>query len=125
MASSQPKSKTCSPDAGLEKARTKASIRARMIARTASKRAEQFGLVEAIREAEVEEIVWVTESGACEFCRALEGTVVKTGNAFVRMNRIVHGDDGGELKNEYDTLRFPPLHPNCRCSVQPFVRRRR
>ena len=68
---------------------------------------------------------FVTEDDAtCEFCRTLDGAVVKCGDEFVHAGATVEGDEGGAFTTTTEA-RHPPLHPRCRCALLPVVVQRR
>jgi HK97 family phage portal protein len=62
---------------------------------------------------------------ACEFCLAADK---QYGNAVVELDRplypkgsAIRGTDGGTLKLDFkDTI--VPIHPNCRCDIEPVLR---
>lgn len=64
---------------------------------------------------------WYTNPGACEYCRAMDGKTVALGKSFIEIGDSVAGDEGGEYAVAYDTVLFPPLHPNCRCTIIPVI----
>lgn len=64
---------------------------------------------------------WYTNPGACQFCVAMNGKIVKLGGAFFDIGEKVTGEDGSEYEITYDTILYPPLHPNCRCTIIPVI----
>ena len=60
---------------------------------------------------------WVTNSGACPFCRKLNGKVVGISEYFVQGGGSVDGDDGDEPMLVRRNTRHPPLHGACSCVV--------
>lgn len=60
-------------------------------------------------------LLWVAERNACLHCLAYSGRVVAVGSEFPR--NLTFGDKPLE---PYGTLLYPPLHPNCRCHVEPY-----
>lgn len=64
---------------------------------------------------------WLAQPGACEFCRALNGTIVNLDASFVPDGSSVTGKEGGTYTNTYGDVRFPGLHPNDRCALIPVI----
>lgn len=61
---------------------------------------------------------WKTTSGdPCEFCLALEGTVVESGESFVETGKSIDGADGGSFTNNWEDVEDGNLHPHCQCTV--------
>jgi len=58
--------------------------------------------------------VWVAETNACVHCLAYSGRVAKPGKSFPG------GLTYGAKSYHPDPLPHPPLHPNCRCTVEPL-----
>jgi len=62
----------------------------------------------------------------CEFCeaasKAFSKNAVGLGESFYAKGSVLVGADGGEMKLDYEDIQGPPLHPNCRCSLQPRLR---
>lgn len=59
--------------------------------------------------------VWVAETNACVRCLAYSGRVAKPGGTFpggLTYGRPKYADNG--------PLPHPPLHPHCRCTVEPL-----
>ncbi len=97
--------------------------RATMIARSETIRASNFGAEESmVQSGVVEGKEWLTafDDRTCPFCEEMDGKVMDLGSSFL--------DEGasftvGEqtLNNNYTDVGFPPLHPNCRCTIIPVV----
>ncbi len=66
---------------------------------------------------------WITaqDERLCEFCAAMDGTVVEVGENFLDEEDDFEGDDGGEMTVSYEDVNGPPLHPNCRCCLVPVI----
>lgn len=64
---------------------------------------------------------WYTNPGACEFCNAMNGKTVALGYSFFEVGQTVAGEEGGEYAVTYDTVFYPPLHANCRCTIIPVI----
>lgn len=58
--------------------------------------------------------VWVAETNACVDCLAYSGRVAAVGKTFPA------GLSYGKRPRNTEQLRTPPLHPNCRCIVEPL-----
>lgn len=59
------------------------------------------------------DIVWIAERDACVDCAAYSGTVISSSEQFPG------GLTFGDKTYFTDPLDGPPLHPNCRCHVEP------
>lgn len=84
--------------------------RALMIARTETIRATNFASEQAYKESEVVvEKEWLAEldERTDDECARLDGKVVSV---------------GGKFKTEEGNLPYPPIHPNCRCTIIPVVK---
>lgn len=58
--------------------------------------------------------VWVAETNACVECLAYSGVTAEPGDAFPG------GLTYGRRARSAEPVAFPPLHPNCRCFVEPL-----
>lgn len=95
--------------------------RAEMIARTELTRTSTWSNEEIYRQVGITKKEWLTNPGACEFCIPMNGKIVEITSTFIPKNRLVDGQDGGEMKTTYESIMRPPLHPNCRCDILPVV----
>lgn len=96
------------------------SVRSERIARTETLAASNEGALAAYRQSPlVKKMEWSAEADACEFCLALDGTVVGLEEEFLPYGSDFQGLDGGNLKIDYSSITHPPLHPNCRCAILP------
>lgn len=98
--------------------------RALMIARTEAQRASRKAEVEAWKATGiVEGKVWLLAPDPCEFCEAasdaFSANQIGLEDSFYQKGSVLTGADGGELALDYEDIEGPPLHPNCRCSLQP------
>ena len=57
-------------------------------------------------------VIWIPERDACLDCLAYAGWSVPAGESFP--SGLTFGDKPGGQEG----MRYPPLHPNCRCQVQ-------
>jgi hypothetical protein len=100
--------------------------RATMIARTEAARAaataetdawKSTGLVSGKR--------WLLAPDPCEFCEAVAKRFTEKGvgleDSFYAKGDTLTGADGGKMKLDYEEISAPPLHPNCRCAMQPTL----
>jgi len=98
--------------------------RATMIARTEAARAaveaeqdawKSTGIVDGKR--------WLLAPDPCEFCEAVAKRFGSDGvgldDSFYPKGATLSGADGGKMKLDYSSIDGPPLHPNCRCALQP------
>lgn len=69
-------------------------------------------------------VVWVAEFDACLHCLAYSGEVAQPGRPFP-LNLTFYRDPSGEAKPLKHppgrVLWGPPLHPNCRCSLELYL----
>lgn len=89
--------------------------------RTAINGARNQGLLEAVNEAGVPR-VWVAEADACLHCLAYSGEVAQPYRPYPS-GLTFYIDPNGDPK-PLKTVGFvwgPPLHPNCRCSQEPYL----
>ena len=98
--------------------------RAITIARTEAQRATRKAESEAWKSTGlVEGKTWLLAPDPCEFCEAAAAEFgqksVGVNEPFFKQGAILTGADGGELALDYEAIDGPPLHPNCRCSMQP------
>jgi HK97 family phage portal protein len=98
--------------------------RAITIARTEAQRATRKAESEAWKSTGlVEGKTWLLAPDPCEFCEAAAAAFgqksVGINDPFFKQGAILTGADGGELALDYEDIDGPPLHPNCRCSMQP------
>lgn len=98
--------------------------RAVTIARTEASRASRSAEVEAWKSTGL--VVgkrWSLAPDPCEFCEAMSAqfseNAVGIEQAFLGRGAVLTGADGGMMEIDYEAIDGPPLHPNCRCSLQP------
>jgi len=58
--------------------------------------------------------VWVAETNACVTCLAYSGVIAKPGKSFPA------GLTYGKRSTMTEPSKYPPAHPNCRCTVEPL-----
>jgi len=98
--------------------------RARTVARTEAMRAARTAEVEAwTSTGMVTGKTWLLAPDPCEFCEAASKSfgekAIGLGDAFYTKGEVLTGADGNEMVLDYENVDGPPLHPNCRCSMQP------
>ncbi|NBV60496.1 MAG: phage portal protein [Rhodobacteraceae bacterium] len=98
--------------------------RALTIARTEAQRASRRAEVEAWKASGVVTgKTWLLAPDPCEFCEAASDAFSKNAvgidDSFYAQGSEIQGKDGGTMVADYESIDGPPLHPNCRCSLQP------
>lgn len=99
--------------------------RAERIARSEVVRASNFAATEAYDQSGVvDKLQWLTteDEHTCQWCEPMDGREVSLGGSFFDKGDTFRGLDGGTLNLNYESVDFPPLHPNCRCTVVPIVK---
>ncbi len=97
-------------------------IRAEMIARSETIRSSNAGLVEGFRQSGISEIEWFAalDERLCPFCSEMHGKQIAIGEAWFAAGSVMQvGDE--VLMMDYGDVMWPPLHPNCRCVMQPVI----
>ena len=108
-------------DGDAERATTR---RALTIARTEAQRASRRAEVEAWKASGVVTgKTWLLAPDPCEFCEAASDAFSKNAvgleESFYGEGSEIIGKDGGIMVADYEAIDGPPLHPNCRCALQP------
>jgi hypothetical protein len=93
--------------------------RAERIARTESLKASSQAAELAYKQSGYSKVRWFTNPGACEFCQTYEGRTKEIGGTYNKVGDVVVGADGNQMRLDYDDIEYPPLHPNCTCSLVP------
>jgi len=111
-----------------ERATTRRAI---TIARTEAQRASRSAEVEAWKSSGVVTgKTWLLAPDPCEFCEAASDAFSKNAvgleDSFYQKGDLLFGtpDSEGnrrEMLMDYEDIDGPPLHPNCRCSLQPVL----
>ena len=99
--------------------------RAERIARSEVVRGSNFAANEAYEQSGVvEQLQWLVtpDDRLCEWCAPQDGKTISLGSSFYDKGDKVEGKDGGVLDLNYENIDFPPLHPNCRCTVVPIIK---
>ena len=100
--------------------------RALMIARTESARAASTAEQDAWRSTGlVTGKRWLLAPDPCEFCAAAAKSFGKKGvgidEPFYAKGDTISAGKAGSLTLDYEDVQGPPLHPHCRCAVQPVL----
>jgi len=66
---------------------------------------------------------WLTalDDRVCQFCMPMNGRVVGLKQPYHKYNDNFEGNQGGVLRFNYTEIQYPPLHPQCRCTIIPIV----
>jgi HK97 family phage portal protein len=100
--------------------------RSERIARTETIKATNYASEAAYQDSGiVQGKQWLTafDERTCEFCGPMNGQVVDLGDKWFDRGDTYVGNQGGSLDLSYESIEFPPLHPNCRCTLIPVVMR--
>lgn len=99
--------------------------RALTIARTEITRASNWATEQARKDSGVvEQKEWytATDERVCEHCWPMNWKVIDIGKSFFDKWHTLVGVNGWQLKLDYETIKTPPLHPNCRCTLLPVIK---
>lgn len=58
-------------------------------------------------------------SNPCQFCRAMDGSIIEVRQPFVPKGGTMVGEDGGEMVADYDAIENAHAHSNCNCWLLP------
>lgn len=58
-------------------------------------------------------------SNPCEYCRAMDGTIITVTSSYVPKGGTLVGEDGGEQVQDYDAVENAHAHANCHCWIFP------
>jgi hypothetical protein len=98
--------------------------RSQMIARTESSRAQNYGQRDLWKRSEVVAgQQWLTQPDCCEFCETMNGKIVSLEQDFHSLGSAMRGANGGRMRFTYEAVGGPPLHPHCRCTTVPVLKR--
>jgi len=96
------------------------------IARTEMAKSEHKGMIKLWKDTGIVKAKqWDAANDACPFCLDMHGKIVGLDEAFWTAegpNQFVEFRGRTiEMKHEFDDVISPPLHPNCRCTLQPVL----
>lgn len=94
--------------------------RAERIARTESLRAANKASESVYQSNGFSSVQWFTNPGACEYCQSMDSRIKTIGQTFNKVGDVVTGIDGGQMVVDYQDIDTPPLHVNCKCSVNAY-----
>ena len=78
------------------------------------------GVQLGFKQAGVKKKVWrALGSNPCEFCRAMDGTIINVEASYVSQGDSINGEDGGELLQDYEEVENAHAHANCNCWLFP------
>lgn len=99
------------------------NARSLVIARTESARAIELGREASWQESGVVSAkVWDANGDSCPFCQAMHGRIVELGQSFWSQGDVMEVEFKGKpitLDLSYSDTPAPPLHPACRCVLEP------
>ena len=72
------------------------------------------------QQAGVKKKVWrALGSNPCQYCRAMDGTIINVESSYVPQGGTMVGEDGGEVVQDYDAIENAHAHANCHCWLFP------
>ena len=78
------------------------------------------GIQLAFEQGGVKHKIWKTlGANPCQFCRAMDGSIIETKKPFVPKGGSIQGEDGGELVQDYEEVENAHAHANCNCWLFP------
>ena len=96
-----------------------------MIARTETIRSSNAGAVEAYAQAGIIQKQWFTAEDArvCPFCAEMHGKIVGVRDNYFNRGDMMEVEEAekASMTFSYEDIGWPPLHPNCRCTILPVV----
>ena len=101
-------------------------VRADRIARTEVLKANNKGTVEAWKQSNVvvgKEWFTAIDERVCEWCGPMHGKVIGLNATYVEQGETLIGAEGRPLDLSFAGVDEPPLHPNCRCTLLPVIKR--
>lgn len=97
--------------------------RSELIARTEVIRASNFATEETYKQSQiVKKKEWLTavDERTCPYCAKMDGKIVAVEETFVKEDGTVE-TEAGTMTADYGAVRYPPLHPRCRCTIIPVL----
>jgi len=78
------------------------------------------GVQLGFKQAGVKKKIWkALGSNPCQYCRAMDGTIIEVESSFVPKGGTMVGEDGGEVVQDYDDIENAHAHANCHCWLFP------
>lgn len=78
------------------------------------------GVQLGFQQAGVKKKVWrALGSNPCQYCRAMDGTIINVESSYVPKGGTMVGEDGGEVVQDYDAVENAHAHANCHCWLFP------
>lgn len=78
------------------------------------------GVQLGFQQAGVKKKVWrALGSNPCQYCRAMDGTIINVESSYVPKGGTMVGEDGGEVVQDYDAIENAHAHANCHCWLFP------
>lgn len=94
--------------------------RTERLADSESHKAVNKGVQLGLKQAGVKNKVWrALGSNPCQYCRAMDGTIISVESSFVPKGGTMVGEDGGEAVQDYDAVENAHAHANCHCWLFP------
>lgn len=100
------------------------TTRADRIVRTETVRAWNFGSELWRKQSgvvEKKQRYTALDERVCEYCWPMNWKIIWLGENYFEKGDVLIGAKWWELKLDYSSTPFPPLHPNCRCVILPVV----
>lgn len=94
--------------------------RARTLSENESHKWVNKGLQEAYKQSGIKKKEWrALGDNPCEYCLAMNGTIIEIDEVFVPKGDSIEGEDGGEYVEDYEEVENANAHPNCHCWLFP------
>jgi HK97 family phage portal protein len=78
------------------------------------------GVQLGFQQAGVKKKRWVAlGSNPCQYCRAMDGSIINVESSYVPKGGTMVGEDGGEAVQDYDAVENAHAHANCHCWLFP------
>jgi HK97 family phage portal protein len=85
-----------------------------------SHKAVNKGVQLGMKQAGVKQKLWqALGKNPCQYCRAMNGTIINVESSFVPKGGTMVGEDGGEAVQDYDAVENAHAHANCNCWLFP------
>lgn len=99
-------------------------FRAEMIARTESATAYVEGTRQGWKESDVVEAQeWDSQFDACDWCVEMNGRIVGLDSKYFQRGETFVASTGAIMNLNFRDISGPPLHPNCRCTLLPVLKK--